>query len=266
MTHPTTRLLPTLAALAALAAGAAIAGCGAEDDAESSGSAGSAAAEEPPQAFARRFAREVARVRRKRDCDGIEAVNERSIYDFRCPALPDVRRSMARFEVTDAAAYGTGAVIDYKTLEARDGASMVVLLAPDGRWAISRFGILADASVGTDDGPSRAGFDEAVDRYLAAVRGGDCDAYRKAAVTSAVERRRICSGEFEQTKPLARRLRASGDAQPDYLGGNETFGFYGLTLDRPEPHYFTISVVKAVPGSLRPFLVLNVASGPLPDS
>lgn len=255
------RLSAILAALAL--AGVLVAGCGGDDGDGQSPAAAQTPAERSPESFARQVGRLLAETKGKKDCGALEAINKRSIYEFTCPPVAEVRKSMARFEVLDTGAYGTAAVVDYKSGKARDGASMVLMRHPGGQWMVTRFGLLTESSVGSSDEESRPGFDKVVRRYLRAVEARDCKAYADFAVTSSAEPQTICRLEFPLTQKLATALKESGNPRPRYLGGNDSFGFYGLETDRPKPRYFTISVIKTVPGSLQPFLVLDVADGPV---
>lgn len=252
---------------AALAACLAIAGCGGDkgDVAEGSSPIVEPAIAEPPGDFAAQLAATLSRASSKRDCRPIEELNERSAYDFGCPLDDDVARSLRDFEVVGAQAYGTGGVVDYRTKISKDGASMTLSVTPEGEWAVNRFGLINEPSVGTSDADSRKGYDKVVDAFLAAVRDGDCHAYLKAAITSSPDPKKACREEFPFTKPLRIRLKTSPPAEPEYLGGNEIFGFYGLALAGPKPSYWTVGTVTTPKGSLRPHAVMNVNRGPLAD-
>lgn len=203
------------------------------------------------------LAKVMKEARARKDCKTVESLNRRSAIRVACPAPPQVRKSMARFELVEAASYGTGAVVDYTSGEAKGGAAIVLFVAPDRRWAISRFGLVTKPTVGSSDEESRAGFDDTVEDYLRAVRERDCKAFDQNALTASPERKVVCQSEFKQTKGLADSLAANPAADPEYLGGNETFGFYRLGLTKPKRQDLTISVMKTPEGSLHPFVVLN---------
>lgn len=243
-----------------LAISAVALGCGSDGDATSA--ARPEAAKGSPAQLAERLGRLLATTtKKKKHCGQLDRLTRRAFYDFRCPQLRDVRRSMARFEVIGSATYGTGAVVDYRTGALEDGAVLTMRVAPDGAWTLSRFGLLYEPAVETSDEDSRDGFDSAVQGYLEAVRERDCDLYARHSFSEA-EEDDICKTDFAQTEHLAKTLEANPAAAPEYLGGNESFGFYGLTLPEPKSRYLTINVVKAAEGSLRPFLVLDVTPGP----
>lgn len=251
------------AAVAAVACMAAV-GCG-EDGGEAPATAAALPAiTTPPEAVAKRLMKVLGEARRRRDCKPVDAINERSSYQFACPQLDDVRASFAKFEVVDAATYGTAAVIDYRTGGLKDGATMIMHVTPDREWAFTHFGLLYQA-VGTSDGEDVAGYERTVERYLRAIRERDCALFYQHALTSSDDEKATCRREFPHTKELGRAMRQSPNAEPEYLGGNERFGFYALELTRPRPAYRTLTVFKTDPGTLQPYLVLSGIPGPVPS-
>lgn len=262
--------------VAVVATCAAASGCG--GDAAGDGDRGTgddkgqtpAAAEAPsgvgaPDALAGRIMELLVAAEGGSDCLAVEDVNRRSFARLTCPPEPDLRRSMRKFEVTDSATYGSAAVVDYRSGAVPDGASVVLFAGPDGRWAISRFGLVYGPTVGTSDEQSREGFERAVAGYLRAVRERDCALFRRHAATNTAGPDGICKQELERTAQLRQAIAASDGAKPRYLGGNETLGFYSLTLSKPRPQYFTLSAIKAADGP-DAFRALDAAPGPSPDA
>lgn len=237
--------------------GLAAVGCGG-GEADSAESAAPAAKGSPQQA-ATRVAELLASAKRRGDkaCRELESVTERSIARFGCPPPKSLRRSMASFEVTGVAVHGSGAVVDYRSGEAKDGASILMFVDSSRRWSLSKFGLFYERTVGTSDDDSREAFDTAVDGYLTAVRNGNCRRYADFANTASSNKQAVCDQEFAATAPLARLLRRNRDTTPAYLGGNKRFGFHALELSQPEPRYFTISTITTPAGSI----VLDVAPG-----
>ena len=231
---------------AALATCVAASGCG--DDETSAGESGT------PGDLARGLARAV----QEADCPRLRRINRESGVRVPCPKSAAQSRWMDGFEIVGAEAWGTGAVVDYKARSARDGASMVMFLNTRGKWGLSQVGLVNAPSVGTDDEPSRTGFDQAVGRYLLAIRKRDCDIFFRYAVTFSPDTKAACRREFQAARVLTRSLGRNLGTKPAYLGGNARFGFYGLTLAKPKRH-FTISVVKADPRAAVPYLVLGIA-------
>lgn len=254
----------------------AIAGCGDDSSGESnapaaetsdSGDATTAGTATPPKdspaAFASQLSELVAAAKTKRDCKALNAINRRSVYGFACPSSAEVRESLARFEVVDAARYGTGGVVDYKSGRSPDGATMLTFLAPNGKWATNRFGILTDPTVGTSDEDDRSGYEKAALGYLKAVQERDCDAYNNYALGSTDDDKVVCKEDFPRTQGLARLIEGNPGAKPEYLGGNGTFGFLRLKTASPTPRAFTISVLDTPPGSVNPYVVMDAVAAPV---
>jgi hypothetical protein len=248
--------------LAVLAGTVAVAGCGGEGDSKAKEKQQFSAASEPPDAFAERMAKLLETTAKRKDCTELELINNRSLAGFPCPPDRALRKSMASFELLGAEEYGTGAVIDYKSGKARDGAAIVLIVGPDRQWGVTRFGVITKPSTETSDEESRDGFAKTVDMYLTAVRKRDCEAYMKATFTGEDTKPVICEIRFDGTKDLAKRLKTDPSAKPKYEGGNSTYGFYTLETAKPKPQNLTISVIKTTGKSANPFLVLDVASSP----
>jgi hypothetical protein len=239
---------------AACAALGAIA-CGDDGEAQSS------LAKEPPEAFAARTAKLLETIKGKKACGPLNAINGRSVTRLPCPPPKALRKSMASFKITGAEEHGTGAVVDYKSGAAKAGAAILLFVDPKKQWSISRFGVKTDPAVGTSDRDSRKGFDTTVDGYLKAVRERDCDAYFKHAITKSQDKPTVCKGEFAATGVLAKRMKRDAKARPEYLGGNETYGFYSLETTKPNPpSTVTISVMRLAAKPKPRFAVLDIAA------
>jgi hypothetical protein len=257
-----------LAVMATAAVAATLAtGCDGDAESDGDGDAQSAAAVDAPKgkgsprAVTDRLVRLLVEAENKQDCKEVELVNDRSLYTLACPPRKALRESLRKFEVTGAATFGSGAVIDYRSGAVPDGASATLFVGPKGEWGISRFGLLYGRTVGTRDGPRRAAFDRAVDGYLRAVGARDCKLYRKHAATIDSTPKKGCEDEFRRTSAIGGAIAINGGAQPRYLGGNRILRFYGVTLRKPRPSYFTLSVIEA---STSPptVVVLDAAPGP----
>jgi hypothetical protein len=260
------RPLALLIVLTALVA----AGCGGGDDASGASGETPAGARAPdgrtdPAATARLVLHTVEKAKSNKDCKPIRPIITRSPQKFICPPLPGVA-PVKNFKIVDTAKYGTGAVIDYTTKKSPKGGSMTMFLDPERNWGIGRFGLLYGSTVGSSDEASRSGSRRAVDKYLKAVREGDCPSFNDVAVTNSPEKKVVCRDEFPQTKVLAKALKASPTAKPEYLGGNRVFGVYGLAAAEPKPRYWTITTIETAKGSIEPFAVLDAILGPPPKS
>ncbi|HEX2162169.1 MAG TPA: hypothetical protein VHF88_10165 [Thermoleophilaceae bacterium] len=248
----------------ALALGPVAAACGSDgDDGTAKSEPRIAAASEPEDVFIERMAKLLETTSAKKDCAQLEEINVRSFTRFPCPPAKDLRKSMASFEVVDTEDYGTGAVIDYKSGKAEDGAAIVLFVAPDRNWGIGRFGLITEPSIGTSDEESRSGYAEAVDKYLDAVRDRDCAAFKEVTFHADADQAEICETSFAGTEDLAKRLKADPSAEPIYQGGNRTYGFFTLETSKPvPPENSTISVIRAAGDS---YLILDVAPSPTAD-
>jgi hypothetical protein len=244
--------------------------CGGDDDADADRGSGEtpAAARLPeprqtPAAFAREFADLVAESVTKRECKQLNAINLRSVYRFPCPAPENVRSDLAFLELRDAASYGTGAVVDYKSQESPRGATMLLFLGPDRQWGISHYGLVTDAPAESSDEESRDGYAEAIAGYLKAVRERDCKGYTQWAAILAEDVKAACKGELERSKLLTKLLRGDPSSKPQYLGGSASYGFYRLEIRKPRRAYMTFTVFTTPKGSLRPYLVQPPTFAPI---
>ncbi|HEU0018790.1 MAG TPA: hypothetical protein VFQ14_00730 [Thermoleophilaceae bacterium] len=253
--------LPALVCAGALAATIA-AGCGGGDDESTAKQepVQASAAGEPAETFIARTAKLIETTAKKKDCAELEAINNRSMTRFSCPADKKLRDSLGKFEVVGVEEYGTGAVVDYKSGQVEDGAAIVLFVGPTMDWGIGRFGILSKPSTGTSDAEERAGYAKAVEEYLEAVRERDCDAYVDITFNGGDKKNVVCKEVFPGTKGLADVLKANPNAKPRYEGGNAAYGFYSLEAANPQPSSVTISVAKAK--GPRPYVVLDVTPSP----
>jgi hypothetical protein len=172
-------------------------------------------------------------------------------------------KSMDQLKVVAVEEHGTGAVVDYRSGREPDGAAALLFVDGNRQWAISRFGVLSEPSVGTSDAGSRAGYDRAVADYITAVEERDCKAFEKVAYTDGRSGKAVCKGDFVDTKDLAKRLAADRDAKPTYQGGNRTYGFYVLKMAKPKPVRATISVVRGTSETGDPRYVVLDYSAPV---
>jgi len=253
------RLMPLLAMTVVL--GLTTAGCGDGDADADSGGGPTAVAERLPDAkqtpteFARELADLVAETFSPKDCKRLNAINARSLYRFPCPAPDNVRSELGFLKVRDAASFGTGAVVDYRTDQAPQGASMVLFLGPDREWGLGQFGLIIFESAESSDDDNREGYAEAMDGYLEAVRKQDCKGYTRYAAILADDVKAACKRELAGARRLTGLLNRNPESRPQYLGGSGTYGFYRLELEKPTPTYLTFSVIETPKGSLRPYLV-----------
>jgi hypothetical protein len=201
--------------------------------------------------------------RRKRDCEGVEELNRRSPVTIVCPPYPQARKALVGLELVDSARFGPRAVIDHRAAGAQGDGTSVMFETPDGEWGLSRFGLAFDTSASSAD-TDREQRDEAVARYLAAVRERDCEEWIRWASTTSSDVKTVCQRQFRATRPTAELLRANPDAAPEYLGGNADLGFYGLRTSAPTPGYRTIAVMSTPESSLRPYEVLDVLESGAP--
>ena len=182
-----------------------------------------------------------------------------------CPADdPEIKKAFAGYETTGSATYGTGAVIDYSSGEASEGGTWELSLGSDGTWVLDAGTITQQKTAGTELARPE-GFQLALDRFLDAVRQGDCDGFFRYSVTTAQDKRAACKQELPLYDNLAKALKADPEAEPAFFGGNSRYAFYGLETAGPNPAYRTVTVLKTAAGSDEPYLVARTKLGPTPD-
>lgn len=251
-----------VACVVVLASGGVGCGSGGQGDSTAAEKPKIAPAQEPARVFAQRFTRLLATARAKKDCAEIEAVSSRSHARFRCPSPRTLAKSMESFELIAAEEFGTGAVVDYRSGEVRDGASITLFVGPDRNWGIGRFGVIAGRTVGTSDEATRDGYERAVDDYLAAARDRDCRAYAEAVFTGQASRSEVCESVRSGVGGLTKLLESNPAVRATYAGGNGTFGFFNLETEKPEPTNATISVMRVDEGGRDRYVILDRAASP----
>jgi hypothetical protein len=254
------RLAAALGLVATIAA--VTVGCGDDDSTAEDEPTKVAAASEPARVFMERMAKLLATTTDKKDCVELAAIAGRSVTRFQCPVSKEFRKSMRSFEVVGAEEYGTGAIVDYKSGQVKDGAAIVLFVTPTREWGVGRFGIVSKPSTKTSDSGNRDGYAKIVDEYLTAVRERDCDTYFDITFNGEDKKAAVCKNVFPSTAKLAKRLERDPNAEPKYEGGNEAYGFYSLETAKPKPESVTISIAKTAPKSPRPFVILDVTPGP----
>jgi hypothetical protein len=234
-------------------------------DATSSSDGGDVSDEAAARQFVNRTAEILRQARGPAYCKRLEPINERSSSPLACPAPAALRESLGTFEMTGVKVYGTGAVVDYKSGGAPDGASILLSKNNDGEWGITKFGLLYGKTVGSSDKANRPAFDRAVADHMRAIRDRDCKLYHQQRVIQPSNPKKACTPDsgFAKTKTIARGLSESNDPQPRYLGGNRAFGFYGLSLPKPKPRYVTISVIQGTSGATPSAGIYQIAPGPV---
>ena len=231
--------------------------CGEEGDGTAASTTG---LDSEPAEMVQRMVTDAAAAKSAKDCAFVARVNRRSSAKLLCPPpTADIRRDTRAMELTGAAIYGTGAVVDYRSRNVRDGALIVLSRNQQGLWSLNRFGLAIPDGDDEPDSSSR----EVVDRYLDAVRERDCETFFKYAVTQAPDARTACKQEFPQTRALGVSLQANSDARVRYLGGGKGIDFYALNLASPRPASYTISTATTPEGALRPHAVLDAERGPI---
>jgi hypothetical protein len=219
-------------------------------------------ANEAPENFARRVARLLATTRTKRDCAQLAETMSTSGVSFPCPPDQGLRQSMAEFKVIDAAAYGTGAIVDFKSGSSMDGAAIIMTVAPGRAWGISQFGVATKPSVGTSDADSRDSYEAALSSYLSALRKRDCPEFKEVSFTASNSKASTCAMLFDEVAPIANALKRNPHAQPVYRGGNATFGFYSLETKTPRPANRTFGIVNGSAIGVPRSMVISAAVSP----
>ncbi len=246
-------------ALTMVALLAATAGCGDGEDSTAKDEARLSAASEPSNVFIKRLAKLLETTTKKEQCAQLEEINQRSYTRFSCPPSPELARSMGSFRVVGAEEYGTGAVVDYKSGKVKDGATIVLFVAPNRGWGIGRFGVLTKPSTKTSDKANREGYAETVDSYVAAIRDGDCKTLRRVAFNGDYKGKDLCKQILTRYQAFTDQVRRHPKAKPKYEGGNDTYGFFSVETEKPDENT-TISVVKS--GGKQKFVILDAAPSP----
>jgi hypothetical protein len=160
-------------------------------------------------------------------CAGYRALNR-----YYPPSCAEVKRRFAGLRFLSAERYGTGAVVDASAPIQPKGVTFSLALGPDRRWKIINAYDTKQRTAETrvkDQIP----FDEAAGAWLDAVRTRNCDDYVHYAeieVEGNVSSQQICDLDFNDAKIAPSALFKDAAAQPELLGGNAVFQFYGLRL------------------------------------
>lgn len=239
----------------------ALAGCGSDDDDNEGGSGGgSSAAEDVPEPRQplEEYVEQLAAALNERDCAELKRLK----FEIPCPPTPQVRPAFEDVEVTGVAQFGTGGVADFTSGEAPKGATWTLAVGEDGTWGVFRGDITGQKSVGTEI-EDRGPYDQVLDRFLTAIEERDCRDFFQYSVTTSQDVKEACKEELPLYDQLAEALRADPDAEPEFIGGNESYAFYALRTDEPEKAYRTVIVAKTGPSADEPYLVLVTLRGPV---
>jgi hypothetical protein len=159
---------------------------------------------------------------------------------FQCQSF----RALAGLEVEKAASYGGGAVADYVTADGQ-ALSAVFILDADGLYHLAFIDLnpsgSSDPAVGTRFEPK---FDAAAQVAVNALREKDCRSFQTVAserFLGTAETSAICA-YASMNNPLANLSSSSPRAQPQRLGGNSRYAFYGV---RAQGAYVTVVMARA---------------------
>jgi hypothetical protein len=207
-----------------------------------------------PKTFAKRLTRALT----TKKCPGLKGINAVSEIQLACPrSSAAAKKEWRKFKVLGTRAYGTGIVVDFKSAGHPKGATFVGALGLDRKWSL-----ISQVDVGrrtsNKKGPSdRASQGAVLDRFLVAVRDGNCDEYFATADTGQLAKEEACRQAFEAPNgfylPLQESIRGNPDAKPGYIGGNPVFQFLAYPAGDV---YRTAILVKTRAGAPTPWLVL----------
>jgi hypothetical protein len=131
-------------------------------------------------------------------------------------------------DAIDAAQYGDAGVIEY---ELGEGTMSVLLVRDaDGLFHITYLNPrVPEPTIGTKLAPD---FDQVAQQAVDALSEGDCDAFMKVAYVEfgpgSGDKAHTCG--YVENFPLAKLLKQGPKSEPELMGGNGTFAFYGLSL------------------------------------
>jgi hypothetical protein len=256
--------LPRLLIAVAVAAGGV--GCGDDSSAEDARGSTPAVAllPDPPQDHLIRIRRLALDARTPGDCRKVRRMSRPGDHVFPCPLSEEEAGDLRSLEVDASRAYGSGALVELNT-QSHGDVTVVVRAARNGKWVVDRYAIPTTGNVDTSDADARPAFARALRAYLAAVRSGRCADYLGALAVlpgdSAKSDAQRCRAAREEDRAFALELRHELGARLDYMGGNRTFGFYGLFLEGNQT-YWTISVMRSPDGR---YGVLDAESSTLPN-
>ena len=206
------------------------------------------------------FADRLERGLTTRGCPGLKTLLKDSLIRLTCPfSNRKLKAAFKGFKVTGVRQYGTGAVLDFTDGEAKKGASYVLALGPGRKWSIMWNPITNKRTTARRGTGPLAGHQNAIGKFLPAVRDGNCDEYFRYAITPLGEKK-ATSCRLALTPPdgfylgLQEDLRANPNAQPVLMGGNRTFVFYALQTGAT---YRTLVSFKTPPAANQPYLVVG---------
>jgi hypothetical protein len=158
------------------------------------------------------------------DCDAYTKV----YFDFGAKCDPDVIGSTV---VKGSDSYGSAGVIDLVDNRNSKVQSCDLAMGPDGELKI-QLCAYTGATVGTTaDDPAK--FDQALNGALDGLRTKNCDEFFKYADTGNTPKQAVCGshGPFSGDDPVLAALMKDTGVEPESMGGNGTWQFYGISLD-----------------------------------
>ena len=249
------RLAPLAAAL--VCAAALGAGCGGDDEA---GPETPKPAESIKQ-FEARLKTAVAAIQQDQ-CDAVEQFNSKAGFQIPCEAK--AKKLFAGFQVTGSKTYGSGAVVEFKDAEVKQGfGAYTVAIGEDGKYQITGpISPILQASSLNQEPKDAERMDEAAQQMVDAIRANDCNRFHEWVITpEGMPKDQACKQELtEAYGPLRQELTQAKDAKPERLDGNDQFMFYAL---RTGEQYRTLIVARTAPGAPKPFLGFVTFRGPV---
>jgi hypothetical protein len=189
----------------------------------------------------------IAEVASSNDCQQVNELNPLSRPGLNGKARCEALQRLAALKATGAAQYGDAGVIEY-ALPSRPLAVLLVRDS-DGLFKITyEDSRLRQPSIGT---PFAKQFDAVADRAVKALAHKDCDAFYAVAFQefgpSAGDKSAVCDGL--DVNPLVPQLEKDPGAEPQRMGGNGSFAFYGLDLPGS---FWTLVMAKETPSDVFP--------------
>ena len=249
-------LVPGRLLAAALACAAAIGGCGGDED---KGPEAPKPAESIKQ-FEARLKTAVAAVQ-SGQCDAVEQFNAKSGLPLGCDAA--AKKLFGGFQIVGSKAYGTGAVIEFKGVQVKQGVGVyTAAIGDDGKYQLTgpRAPVIPASSLAEEPKDAEK-MDDAAEEMVAAIRANDCDRFVAGVITpDGLAKQQACEQELtELYAPLREQLNQHKDAKPERLEGNDRFMFYAL---RTGDQYRTLIVARTGPAAKKPFLGFVTFRGP----
>jgi len=236
---------------------AAASGCGGDDEE----SVDTPKAKETVQTFQARLTTAVAAIERSQ-CDAVNEFNSKAGLPLPCDAR--AKKTFANFQVTGTKAYGSGAVVEFRSDETQGGLGVyTIAIGEDGRYHLTggplvpivQKSTLGEKATKTDE------MDDAANGMVDAIRANDCNRFVAAVVTpEGLSKEQTCEQELTDAYAgLRQQLTQHKDAKPERLEGNAAFMFYAL---RTGEQYRTLIVTRTGPGAPKPFLGFVTFRGP----